>query len=57
VWGELGHGPDKRMDIARLIEDPQLVRKTIVDIAISRSHMLLLTSDGEILEPLMVCAW
>lgn len=49
VWGELGHGPDKRMDIARLIEDPLLTGKTIVDIAISRSHMLLLTSEGDVL--------
>jgi alpha-tubulin suppressor-like RCC1 family protein len=49
VWGELGHGPDKRMDIARLIEDPLLTGKTIVDIAISKTHMLLLTSEGVIL--------
>ena len=48
VWGELGHGGDRRMDIARPIDDPMLNGKTVVDFSISRTHILFLTSDGNL---------
>lgn len=48
VYGELGHGGDKRMDLARPINHPLLNGKTVVDFSISKSHILFLTSDGAI---------
>ncbi len=48
VFGELGHGGDKRMDIARPIDHPALAGKTIVDISASQYHILYLTDEGEV---------
>ncbi|TNE68896.1 T9SS type A sorting domain-containing protein [bacterium] len=48
LYGEIGHGGDKRLDLACPINHPLLIGKTVVDFSISSTHILFLTSDGAV---------
>ncbi|MEX0609572.1 MAG: T9SS type A sorting domain-containing protein [Balneolaceae bacterium] len=48
VYGELGHGGENRIDLAQAVTHPTIAGKTITDISIGLTHVLVLTSEGEI---------